>query len=106
MQKISITLDLAKINKAKITDRTFDTLNGQQTAKEYKIDVIPLKEEKLIKEGDTWKMIKTHFVAEAQTKEERENGVKGTIIGDGIMFKDKLEDLDVNQDLGSDDIPF
>lgn len=88
--KISLTIDVSKIDKTKIKERNFINKGGVEvTAKDYKIDVIPLKEPKVIKEGDTWRMVKTHFVAEPQTKEERDNGQPSNIIGDGIVFEDK-----------------
>lgn len=92
MEKISITIDLGKLDKTRINNRTFTNKDGQEvTVKEYKLDVVPLKEKKLIKEGDTWKMVKSHFVADSQTKEERENKTQTNFIGDGIMFEKKGE---------------
>lgn len=87
--KLNITLDLSKINKDKITARTFTSKDGVEvTVKEYKIEAIPLKEPKLIKEGDGWNLIKTHFVVEAQTKEERTAQKKSVFVGEGLQFVD------------------
>lgn len=92
MEKINITLDLSKINKAKITDRSYENGEGKTvTAKEYKVVVVPLKEEKVLATGDTWTMVKTHFVADEQTKEEREAGEKTNYVGEGITFRNKSE---------------
>lgn len=112
MQKISITVDLTKIDKSKIIERKYENKNGEMvTVKEYRMEVVPVREEnqKLIKTGPNWKMVKTHFVADTQTKEERESGKKSTIFGDGIQFfnTDNQVDRDfdnINQDRG--DIPF
>ena len=72
MEKISLTIDVSKIDKTKIVDRTFKTKDGQTiTSKDLKLEVVPVQEPKLIKEGDTWSMWKTHFVALEQTKEDR-----------------------------------
>jgi hypothetical protein len=116
MEKLSITIDVTKIDKSKITDRKFTNKNGEEiTAKDLKLDVVPLKEPKKIKEGDTWEMWKTHFVVVPQTKEERENEVPSVFVGDGLMFKSKKEApqeqvVDVTQtdesDIDVNDIPF
>jgi len=108
MDKISLTIDVSKIDKTKIVDREFTTKDGQVIkSKDLKLDVVPVKEPKLIKEGDTWEMWKTHFVAMEQTKEERENKVKSVILGDGIMFKKKFaETQEVAEEINPEDIPF
>lgn len=88
MQKISITLDLTKIDKSRITERKYtDKAGVEHVAKEYKLDVIPLKSEKFVTEGSWGKMIKTHFVVQAQTKEEREAKADSVFIGDGFRFE-------------------
>lgn len=88
MQKISVTLDLTKIDKSKITERKYtDKAGVEHTAKEYKIDVVPLKAEKFVTEGSWGKMFKTHFVAQAQTKEEREARANSVFVGDGFRFE-------------------
>jgi hypothetical protein len=93
MEKISITIDASKLTKSKITARTFTNKEGKEiTSQDIKLEVIPVKEPKLIKEGDTWSMWKTHFVAEVQSKEEREQKIKSAIVGDGIIFKNKEAD--------------
>ncbi len=110
--KISITIDLNKVSKSKIKDRKWKSQTGQEiVAKEIKLDVVPLKEKKLIKEGDTWIMYKTHFVSEEQTPEERNRNEKSKIIGDGITFeyKDKKEVEDIeypSEEVNPEDIPF
>lgn len=89
MNKISVTLDLSKINKDRIVSRTFTNKEGVEvTVKEYKIDVIPLREPKFIKQGEGWNLLKTHFVVEGQTKEERQAKTKSIYIGEGMQFVD------------------
>jgi hypothetical protein len=89
MSKISIKIDISKIDKTKITERKYTNKEGVEVViKELSLDIVPLKEKKVIKEGDTWRMVKTHFVAEPQTKEERANGQPSNILGDGIVFED------------------
>ena len=115
MQKISITIDLSKINKDKIVTRTYTNKDGQEvTVKDYKMDVIEGKEAKVIKTGATWELVKTHFVAESPTKEEREAKTKTPILGDGVQFRDLQQSAEeMNQDveypeeyINPDDEPF
>lgn len=97
MEKISITIDVTKIPKDRIIKRSFKTKEGKEiTVSELKLDIVPVKEARLIKEGDTWAMWKTHFVSIPQTKEERENNVKSLILGDGIIFKNKDTNNETN----------
>jgi len=118
MKKISLTIDVNKIRKERIAERSYTTNQGEKVVlKEMKLDVIPLKEEKIIKSGDTWDMVKVGFVAETQTKEEQEKKEKSNIIGDAIQFRDKREmpNFDVDskgrkitgsEDINPEDIPF
>lgn len=110
MMKINITLDVSKFNKDKIVDSKFTKQDGTEvTSKNYKVELIALKEEKTIKEGDTWIMKKTHFVVEAQTKEERERKDPANYVGEGFQFFDKTSashDAGVDEDIPVDEIPF
>lgn len=100
MQKINITLDVSKINKEKIVTKSYVNRNNEPVVvKEYKIEVVPVKEPKIIKRGDGWNLVKTHFVAEAQTKEERAAKKKSVFVGDGFQFQDS----NVNYDEGEAD---
>ena len=90
MNKITINIDLTKLDKTRIQERTYTNKNGQEvTVKEYKMEVVPLNLQKTIKEGDSWLLRKTHFVCNSQTKEERANKVKTVYLGEGVMFQDK-----------------
>jgi hypothetical protein len=40
-------------------------------------------------ENDTSQLVKTHFVTETATKEERASKVKTAIVGEGLMWRDK-----------------
>ncbi len=84
MAKVTITLDLTKIDKSRITERTWE--GG--ASKDYKVELVELKEPKVIKEGSTWRMVKKYFVADLATKEERAEKKKMNIVGDGIVFED------------------
>lgn len=113
MKPIEITIDVSKINKAKIKERKFTNKDGQEvTVKEYKMKVVPLKAEKFIKKGTTsegkeWTLLKTHFVTESKdNKEEADN-----FLGDGVEFR-YSEDTEVevetvsSDDINPEDIPF
>lgn len=90
MNKISITLDVSKISKTKIIDRKYTNKeNTEVIVKEYKIDVVPVKEVKVVAQGDTWIMKKTHFVVEAQTKEERADKTPSVYVGEGFSFESR-----------------
>lgn len=113
MEKISITLNVGQISKNKIVDRKYTDKEGKEVViKELKLDIVPLREPKHIKNGDGWQMWKTHFVSEQQTDEEKKNQIKSKIIGDGIVFKkveaEKKEDtVEYPEDeVNPDDIPF
>lgn len=94
MEKITVTIDLTKIDKSRIQERTYTVNGSEYTAKEYKVDVVSLKEPKTIKEGDSWRLIKKYFVCDAQTKDERENKVQTNFLGDGIIIEDKAEPIE------------
>lgn len=92
MKKISITVDLTKIDKSKIYENKFTNKDGVEvTQKLYKMDVVPVKEKKVVNKGENWEAIKTHFVSEGQTKQERENKVDTVFLGDGITFQTPQE---------------
>lgn len=86
MEKVIITIDLAKINKDRVNARQY---GEGQVSKDYKLELVPLKESKVIKEGDTWQMVKKYFVTDAATPDERKAKTKMQILGDGIVFENK-----------------
>lgn len=104
MNKILLTIDLSKVKKDRIVDRTYKDKDGNElVSKDYKMEAIELDEPKVIKEGDTWRLVKTHFLVQAKTKEEREAKVKTVFLGDGLQFEDLTNQ---SNDLTSDEIPF
>lgn len=91
-ERINIAIDVSKVNKNKFVERRyFDKENREITVRELKLEIVPLKERKLLSSGDTWELYKTHFVAYPQTKEEKDKKQKSTIIGDGTQFVPKVE---------------
>lgn len=110
MEKITITIDVSKIDKNKIISRTWTDKEGNsRTVKELKLDIVPLRETKLLKDGDTYMLYKTHFVAEQSTQAERDAKAKSKIIGEGTMFKNKPkveEEIMPEIESMEDEIPF
>jgi len=91
MQKITVNIDLTKIDKTRIVERKYTNAAGVEiTAKEYKMDVVEVKPEnfKTIASGDTWALVKKFFVADSPTKEERAAQTKTNFVGDGVVFVD------------------
>jgi len=90
MRKINLTIDVTKIDKSKIKERTYMNKDGVEvTAKDLPLELVELKEKKFIKEGATWIMYKTHFISHPSVKKEDGTYENGTIIGDGISFEVK-----------------
>lgn len=103
--KIRINIDVSKIDKTKIRERKYTNKEGVEvTVKELIFDIVPLRQPKVLKDDDRSKMIKTHFVAEIQTKEERDNGQPSNILGDGIVFETKNQSNEPK--VNSEHIPF
>ncbi len=114
-EKISLTIDVSKISKSKIIERKYKDKDGNEvTAKEYNIDIVPLKEVKVLKSGNGWDMVKTHFAAEAQSKEERAAKAKTVYVGEGITFKKEFQQPSAvpagidypTEEISVDSIPF
>ncbi len=112
-KRVLMTIDVTKVNKDKIKERRFTTKDGKEViAKDLDLELVELNEPKLIKEGDTWALYKTHFVSLPQTKEEREGKVKSLIVGDGRQFLEKGARADEQtddvptEDISADSIPF
>ena len=83
-QKIQVVLDTAKL-KGLSTNRTWKNKDGEEiTTKELKFELVEIKEPKIIFSADKYDLVKTHFAAALQTKEEREAKTPSVFIGDGI----------------------
>jgi len=105
MNKLTITVNTHLIDKKKLTDRDYTNKEGKEVmVKELKLDVIPLKEKKLLKSGDTWKMIKVGFVIQSPTKEEKQAKTKMAIIGEVTEFESIKNE--VAKEENSEFIPF
>jgi hypothetical protein len=92
MNKISITIDTTKVTKEKIITRVYNDGQGHEViAKDYKLDIVPLREEKVVWRGADSEMVKVGFVAEAPTDEEKKAKTKTKIIGSAIEFRKKSQ---------------
>ena len=115
--KLSITVNVLKLDKTKFTDNSYKNNNGEDVVeKNVQLDIIPLKEYKVIKKTTDYEMRKTHFVTQSPSKEERADKVKMPIIGSGIQFVyddelplegAQLKALqDFKKDIAADSTPF
>jgi hypothetical protein len=89
MNKIKITVDVTKIEKSKIKDGKYLTL-----------EVVELKEEKDVtrkdgtlvsgtkSDGTAWKLVKTHFVSHESVKNVDGTWLNGAIVGEATKFED------------------
>jgi hypothetical protein len=88
MNKIKLAIDVTKLDKTQIKERTYKNKDGQEvTAKDLNLELVALKEKKFIKQGDNWVMFKTHFIAHPSTKRDDGTYENGAIVGDGITFE-------------------
>lgn len=86
-EKVTINLDVTKLPRERIKARSFTTRSGEEvTAKEIRLEVVPLKDPKLIKSYDNADLMKTHFVCLSQTKQERDDRVDTVYVGEGTQF--------------------
>lgn len=84
MSKIQITLDATKLRPL-VVDRSYTNKNNEEVRiQEIKIDLIEVKDVKIIYEKDNMQILKTHFVCQLQTKEEREAKKTPNYIGEGF----------------------
>lgn len=84
MSKITITLDATKLRNL-VTKREFQAKDGTlMQVQEVRFELIPVKEPKIIHEGNGYKLQKSHFASVIQTKEERESQAETIFIGEGI----------------------
>lgn len=81
--KIMITLDASKL-KGLAKDRTYNNRSGEPvTVKELKFELVEVKEPKVTYSTDKYDLVKTHFAAIPQTKEERDAKADTVFIGEG-----------------------
>lgn len=84
MSKITITLDATKLREL-VTKREFNAKDGTpMQVQEVRFELVPVKDPKIIHEGNGYKLQKSHFASVIQTKEEREAQAETIFIGEGI----------------------
>lgn len=84
MSKVVITLDASKLRNL-VSKRQFQNKEGvTMEVQEVKFELVPVKEPKIIYEGNGYKLQKSHFASVIQTKEEREAQAETIFIGEGI----------------------
>ena len=87
MQKINLKIDVSKLNKEKFTKNSFTKRDGTQVNEvNAELVLVEKKEYRDIKDGDTWVLKETHFIAEKGDKDEQSN-----YVGVGTQFFDKNE---------------
>lgn len=71
MQKLRLKINLSDVDKTKITERTFETKDGEtKTVKELTLDCVELKEHKVIPVNGDFILKKTHFLAHPSKKKD------------------------------------
>jgi hypothetical protein len=84
MAKVQVTLDATKLRNL-ISKRSYKNKDGVEVElQEVKFELVEVKEPKQIFEKDNMKIMKTHFAAAIQTKEERESKADTIYIGEGF----------------------
>ena len=91
-KKMQITLDVSKMKGLK-KSRAFKNGQGETvTIDEIKLEVVPLKEEKVVFSTDKYDLVKTHFIVVPQTKEQRDAKEQSIFVGDGLVTRWKNDD--------------
>ena len=107
-KSIECSIDLLKVDKNRIEEREYRNKDNEVVKQKlYKFSVVESQERKFIKEGEGWKMWKTHFISEKRDKDEPKN-----YIGDGLTFEkeedvnQKFEEITKSDEINPSDIPF
>lgn len=84
MAKIQVTLDATKLRNL-VSSRTYKNREGADVeVQEIKFELVEVKEAKSIYKADKYEIMKTHFCAVIQSKEEREQTADTIYIGEGF----------------------
>lgn len=110
MAKITVTLDAQKLRNL-VSKRSYKNKEGQgMEVQEVKFELVEVKEPKTVFTADKYELVKTHFAAAVQTKEEREAKADTVFIGEGITTIWKNDSAPVQQSNSavddSQDLPF
>lgn len=90
MRRYNSKIDVLKINKEKIIERTFVNKEGQNvTVKELELEIVPVKEIKeILNPGQGRRLMKVGFISEKSIKNEDGTYTNGTILGDVTEWQD------------------
>lgn len=122
MNKITIKINIDRIDKSKIKSRSYKNKSGVDvTVREYEVEVIPIREEKVVHSTDKYDFVKVGFASDRSVKRPDGKWEDGTILGDAIEIRSKsgqvrvtgqngdgtinFEDID-DGSINPDDIPF
>lgn len=109
MAKIIVTLDATKLRNL-VSKRSYKNKEGQDVeVQEVKFELVEVKEPKTVFSAEKYELVKTHFAAAVQTKEEREAKADTVFIGEGVSTiwkNDNNAQQNNSTGNGIDDIPF
>lgn len=84
MARITVTLDAQKLRNL-VSKRSYKNKEGQDVeVQEVKFELVEVKEPKTVFSAEKYELVKTHFAAAVQTKEEREAKADTVFIGEGV----------------------
>lgn len=109
-----VKIAVSKINKNNIKSRSFTNGEGVEVEiKELEVDLIDLKEQKVVFENDKGKLVKVGFMAEKSFKDGEGKWKNGTTLGDITEWHDKEVKSEQqgeveypNEEINAEDIPF
>lgn len=114
MNKITIKLNIDKIDRSKIKSRSYKNKSGiDVTVREYEVEIIPIREEKVVHSTDKYDFVKIGFASDRSVKRPDGKWDDGTILGDAVEIRSKtagertvnMDDID-DGSINVDDIPF
>lgn len=83
--KINLKIDVSKLDKNRFVKNSYTKRDGTAVNEvNAELVLVEKQEPRVIKEGDTWILKETHFIAEKRGKEESAN-----YVGVGTQFFDK-----------------
>lgn len=113
MERIKLQINVDEISKDRLEQVSYYSKqkNAQVMFKQLNLELVPLKQEQVKWEDKGRQLVKTHFISEALTQDERASGKKGNIIGDGLVWRTdetqkKFDSIEGSDEIDPDGIPF
>lgn len=113
MERYTAKIIVSNINKDKIVTRTYKNKEGIEViVKELEIELVPLRESKLVAENAQSNLWKVGFIAERSVKNEKGEWVNGNTLGDIGQWVPKDGQIEPQQEesqepeIKEEDIPF